>query len=574
MAGLSSFLKVTVLGDSKPLNTAMRKAMRDIDQLERSVKKTAVGISRAMGAIGVGFGIAGLTNMAKAAADDRESMVKLETAIRNATNATDDQIAASDKYVQSLSNQLGILDDDLRPALQKLVLATGDLAQAQSLLPLAADLAASANVDLTTATNVLSKAVNGNMTALYKLMPALKGVNDPMAELQKLTAGSAEAAANSNPWKRLEVVFGNLTETIGTYLLPYLSRLSEWLATEEGQDKLETLANGFGQLFTNIGNLIQFLGDTIWISATITGLVVLIKTYKAVYLAIKAIYTATKAAAIADFVANGLKAGKSWVAIVSAITSAGVAGAFFVGVDRLIQDFDDSSLSDIGNFEPKKITYSSPKTFQKQSAGSAVETKKMTAAMKQAQTTLQAAVQTVETKLAQVRQAVIEMATKFFNAVDLAFGIVQRGASKVFRADRYVRELKRMQAALADFQTNLAKLQAIGGKAAQPLLNQILGMAPEEGAAILRGFAESPQLFTEAINATTGLANQGAAVGRAQSLMNGNQTEVQMLAELRLLRAELASGKNTYNIKSEMSAEQILASIRAWEKKSKKKVLR
>jgi hypothetical protein len=56
--------------------------------------------------------------------------------------------------------------------------------------------------------------------------------------------------------------------------------------------------------------------------------------------------------------------------------------------------------------------------------------------------------------------------------------------------------------------------------------------------------------------------------------MNGNQTEVQMLAEIRLLRKELASGKNTYNIKSEMSAEQILASIRAWEKKSKKKVLR
>ncbi len=573
MAGLSSFLKVTVLGDSKPLNTAMRKAMRDIDQLERSVKKTAVGISRAMGAIGVGFGIAGLTSMAKAAAEDQESFKKLEVAIRNATDATDDQIAASDKYVQAISNQLGITDDELRPALQKLVLATGDLSKAQALLPLAADLAASANVDLTTASNVLSKAVNGNMTALYKLMPALKGVNDPMAELQKLTAGSAEAAANSNPWKRLEVIFQNLQESIGVYLLPYLSRLSERLATDEGQATLQTLANGFGQIFTNIGNLVGFLSDNRWIILTVSSLVVLVKTWKTVYTAVKAVYTATKAAAIADFVANSLKAGKSWVSIVSAISAAGVAGAFFLGVDKLIEPFAETP--DITAPEQTKIEKGITTVYKNQGiAGGVSGSKKMTAQVKAATENLQAAVNTVQAKLNEVRRAVAEMATRFFNAVDLAFGIVQRGASKVFRADRYVRELKRMQTALADFQTNLAKLQAIGGRAAQPLLNQILGMAPEEGAAILRGFAESPQLFTEAISATTGLARQGAAVGRAQNLMNGNQTEVQMLAEIRLLRKELASGKNTYNIKSEMSAEQILASIRAWEKKSKKKVLR
>ena len=222
-----------------------------------------------------------------------------------------------------------------------------------------------------------------------------------------------------------------------------------------------------------------------------------------------------------------------------------------------------------------KITLGVTTVYKNQGiAGNTKGTKQISEAVKKANEALNAAIGTVQGKLLEVRRAIIDMASRFFSAVDLAFGVVQRGASKVFRADRYVRELKRMQSALADFQTNLAKLQVLGGKAAQPLLNQILGMAPEEGAAILRGFAESPQLFTEAINATTGLARQGAAVGRAQTLMAGNQTEVQMLAELKLLRAELASGKNTYNIKSEMSAEQILASIRAWEKKSKKKVLR
>jgi hypothetical protein len=98
-------------------------------------------------------------------------------------------------------------------------------------------------------------------------------------------------------------------------------------------------------------------------------------------------------------------------------------------------------------------------------------------------------------------------------------------------------------------------------------------MSPEEGAAILKGFAASPELFTQAVQSTQNLAGLGGGVGAAQSLMNGNQTTNSLVAELRLLRQDLAGGKNTYNIKSTMTAAEIVNAIRAWEKSTGKKVL-
>ena len=143
----------------------------------------------------------------------------------------------------------------------------------------------------------------------------------------------------------------------------------------------------------------------------------------------------------------------------------------------------------------------------------------------------------------------------------------------IFRADRYIRELKRMKAATADFNSNLQKLRDMGGKAANPLLEQIMSKSPEEAAAIMRSFAASPDLFAEAINTTNSLAATGKLAGAQANAMAGNQTQAEMLTEMKLLRSDLAAGKNTYNIKATMSASEIINQIRAWEKSTGKKVL-
>lgn len=574
MAALTSFLKVTVLGDSKPMTSAMRKAMRELDGVERSVKKMAGNVNKAFGAMGVGLGIAGFANLAKAASADNVAMVKLSGAIRRATGATDEAIASNEAYIQSLSNQLALTDDELRPAMQTLVLATGDLAQAQALLPLAADLAASANVDLTTASKALAKAQNGQMTQLFKLMPALKGVANPMAELQRLTEGAAEAAGNADPFKKLQIIFENLQESLGQYILPYLETFAAWLTSDDGQEKLQMLADGFGMIFTNLANIISFLSDNTWLVGTIVGLYAFVKVWQLVNKVMKVAYAITKGNTIAQMALKAVTGSFGLAAIATGVAAVAAGVGAFLVIDSLLGGTDDSGTVDIPKV--KKLEIPKPQAFKSTKlpgVGDADAGKSGSKSLKKAESQLVKAIETVQAKLDEVRKSILAMADKFYKSVELGFGLLDRGASKVFRADRYVRELKRMQGALADYQTNLAKLQALGGKAATPLLQQILGMSPEEGAAILRGFANSPELFNEALSATQGLAVTGARVGVAQSGLMGNQPISEMVNEIKLLRGELKAGKNTYNIKATMSANEIITAIRAWEKSTGKTVL-
>lgn len=572
MAALTSFLKVTVLGDSKPMTSAMRKAMRELQDVENGIKKMSGNINKAMGAMGIGLGVAGLTNLAKAASEDNISMVKLETAIKNATGATDEAITSNEAYIQSLSNQLALTDDELRPAMQALVLATGDLSQAQALLPVAADLAASANVDLTTASKALAKAQGGNMTQLFRMMPALRGVNDPMAELQRLTKGAAEAAADASPFQKLSIIFENLQETLGQYLLPYLTSFADWLVSDDGQEKLQMLADGFGMIFTNLSNIISFLSDNTWIVGTIAGLYALVKVWQLINKVMKVAYAITKGNTIAQMALKAVTGSVGIGAIVAGVAAVGAGLLAFMAIDSLLGGTDDSGTVVVP--KAKKLELPEVKEFKRDELDKVDDTDtKNTKGLKKAESALVAAIKTVQTRLAEVRKAILDMAVKFYQSVELGFGLLDRGASKVFRADRYVRELKRMQGALADYQTNLAKLQALGGAAATPLLQQILGMSPEEGAAILRGFANSPDLFNEALSATQGLAVTGARVGVAASGLAGNQPVTEMVNEIKLLRGELKAGKNTYNIKATMSANEIINQIRAWEKSTGKTVL-
>jgi len=572
MAGLTSFIKVTVLGDSKPMTSAMRKAVRELQDVENNIKKMTGNVSKAFGAMGISLGVAGLTNLAKAASEDNISMVKLETAIKNATGATDEAITSNEAYIQSLSNQLALTDDELRPAMQALVLATGDLSQAQALLPVAADLAASANVDLTTASKALAKAQGGNMTQLFRMMPALRGVNDPMAELQRLTKGAAEAAADASPFQKLSIIFENLQETLGQYLLPYLTTFAEWLTSDDGQEKLQMLADGFGMIFTNLANIISFLSDNTWIVGTIAGLYALVKVWQLINKVMKVAYAITKGNTIAQMALKAVTGSVGIGAIVAGVAAVGAGLLAFMAIDSLLGGTDDSGTVVVP--KAKKLELPEVKEFKRDELDK-VDDKdtKNTKGLKKAESALVAAIKTVQTKLAEVRKAILDMAVKFYQSVELGFGLLDRGASKVFRADRYVRELKRMQGALADYQTNLAKLQALGGAAATPLLQQILGMSPEEGAAILRGFANSPDLFNEALSATQGLAVTGARVGVSASALAGNQPVTEMVNEIKLLRGELKAGKNTYNIKATMSAAEIINQIRAWEKSTGKTVL-
>lgn len=178
----------------------------------------------------------GLYEAVQAAAEDQKSFTQLAQAIKNVTGASDALIASTDKQIGKMAMQLGIADDKLRPAFANLVRATGDLSLAQNGLNASADLATAKNIDLESASSAVGKALAGNTTALVKMLPGLKGVIDngsSAAEILAAINGQVGGAAQANTTtfagalERLKVIFGEMVETVGSWLVPALTRLAD-----------------------------------------------------------------------------------------------------------------------------------------------------------------------------------------------------------------------------------------------------------------------------------------------------------------------------------------------------------
>ena len=81
----------------------------------RKAKSGFSGLTKSLGALGIGLGlkqIAGdLMDAAKAASMDQKSTQLLNTQLSKNTKATQGQIKQNDAFIQSLSNQVGVVDD-------------------------------------------------------------------------------------------------------------------------------------------------------------------------------------------------------------------------------------------------------------------------------------------------------------------------------------------------------------------------------------------------------------------------------------------------------------------------------
>lgn len=172
----------------------------------------------------------------KAAIEDEAAQAKLATTLKNVTGATDDQIKATEDYILKQSLLFGVTDDELRPSLDRLTRATGDVTKAQKLQSVALDIAAGTGKSLQAVTEALSKAQEGNTAGLSRL-----GVGLSRAELSTLTfeqvtaklaatfAGQATIQADTFQGKmaRLSVAFNEAKETVGSFILDAVTPLVE-----------------------------------------------------------------------------------------------------------------------------------------------------------------------------------------------------------------------------------------------------------------------------------------------------------------------------------------------------------
>jgi len=219
------------VSNTKGLQTGLKKSEKSLKGFQDVTKKVSGGVGKLLSGFGLALGasalISGLTNATKAAAEDLKQQKLLAGQLKRTTGATKAQVKGAERFVETLSAQTGILDDDLRPALANAVRGSGSLEKGQKLLQIALDGSVASGRPLDTVLNALIKANNGNTQSLYKLAPELKKTKGGIDDYAKSVKGAAEAGAD--PFAKFNVAVENLSETFGALLLPYVEQFVTFL---------------------------------------------------------------------------------------------------------------------------------------------------------------------------------------------------------------------------------------------------------------------------------------------------------------------------------------------------------
>ena len=219
----------------------------------------------------------------KAAIEDAAAQQKLALTLKNVTGATEAQISATEDYITKTSIAFGVTDDELRPSIERLARATGDLEKAQKLQTVAIDVAAGSGKSLEAVTNAMAKAAEGNTGALAKLGIGLTAAQLKTMSLDDITAKLADtfenqAAAKADTFQgkltRLQIAFDEGKETVGAFILTAITPLVETIVnrvvpaiqdfTENIGDKLQPvlrfiqpILNGLRSAFESVRGSIQ-----------------------------------------------------------------------------------------------------------------------------------------------------------------------------------------------------------------------------------------------------------------------------------------------------------------------------
>lgn len=264
-----------------------------------------------------------LFDAARAAAADELSQKLLADALVKATDATDAQLAITDKFIDSLQRATGVADDELRPSLANLARATGNLTEAQQLLTLAVDVSAGSGLSLESVQQILIAAMMGNYKGLKQLGIAFESTGDKSKDfqtiLQQLTAlfgGAAKTRAETfeGMLQRLRVAYDEIVERIGYAVLPYLQKFADFVlkavvpAVEQiikslgaGRGLRGAFEDGIAAAGPFGATLVATMGKiTNSVLTMVYNLIVAYETFVAIQTAIKGLTTGIKGAAF-DF---------------------------------------------------------------------------------------------------------------------------------------------------------------------------------------------------------------------------------------------------------------------------------
>jgi len=306
MATGNRTLKLSILADVDDLKKKLGEADKAVEgnasKISEFGKKAAAAFAVAAvaaAAYGTKLAIDGV----KAAIEDEQAQLRLASALRTATGATDAQIKATEDMILKTSLATGVADDQLRPAFQRLAVSTKDTVEAQKLLSLALDISKGKGIDLETVANALGRAQDGNTTALGRLGLGLSkaelstlSFTEVQDKLSQLYGGAAAANAETFQGKidRLKVGFDEAKESLGVALLPQVEKFIDYLnntglptleafiagltgdeglsaGLQENQRSAESFGKAIGVVAGIISGFITFLREAIGLVTTLAN---------------------------------------------------------------------------------------------------------------------------------------------------------------------------------------------------------------------------------------------------------------------------------------------------------------
>ena len=202
----------------------------------------------------------------KAFAEDDKAARALGQTLKNLGLAYGSNAATVNGFISRLELQTGVLDDELRPAMDRLLRATGDVTKSQELLGLALDISAGTGKSLTQVSQSLQKAYLGQTQALGSLGVGLtkaeltsSSFEEIQARLSTLFAGQATEAANTyaGSLAKLTVAGNNAKETIGKGLVDAFVTITNSSSVDDLITKIDAAAESIANFVRETGEFIK-----------------------------------------------------------------------------------------------------------------------------------------------------------------------------------------------------------------------------------------------------------------------------------------------------------------------------
>ena len=239
-------LRIPIIVENKG-KKAFNQANKSVDVLDKGVKK----LGKSLAAV---FGAQQLLKFAKNASmafiEDEKAANRLALAVRNL--GLEFETPRIERFISDLSRATGVTDDELRPAMQRLLQTTGSVTKAQELLAQATDISAGSGIAYETVANDLSMAYVGQTRGLRKYSLGLTQAElktmkftDLQERLNKQFSGANADYLTTYAGKMqlLGTAAGEASETIGGALVDSLVSVFAAGDTTEFVGKIDTLAN-------------------------------------------------------------------------------------------------------------------------------------------------------------------------------------------------------------------------------------------------------------------------------------------------------------------------------------------